>query len=53
MPLLTTEFSFNSWYLSQLPEKMKEKAITHLKDIEEKIKQLNLTKEEAQYYIPM
>ncbi|MDR1987266.1 MAG: hypothetical protein LBQ24_00375 [Candidatus Peribacteria bacterium] len=53
MPLLTMDFGFNSWYLSQLPEDIRTKAIAHLKDIEEKIKALNITKEEAQYYIPM
>ena len=53
MPLLTTELGFENWYLDELPEEIKTKAEKFLKDQEEKINKLKISKEEKQYYIPM
>lgn len=53
MPLLTDTLGFNEWYLSQLPEGLKEKALVHLADIQKKLTALSLTKEQQQYYMPM
>lgn len=53
MPLVTTELGFNDFYLDNLPEALKEKAIIHLKEIEEELIKFDLSKEEIQYYIPM
>ena len=53
MPLLTDELWFNDWYLSQLPEDILQKANKHLKELISLTDELNLTKEERQYYIPM
>lgn len=53
MPLLTTEIWFNQWYFSQLPENLKEKTQKYLNEIENLTNELNLSKEEKQYYIPM
>lgn len=53
MPLVTTKLGFNQFYLNSLPEQIKEKATIHLKEIENEINKLNLTKEDQQYFIPM
>lgn len=53
MPLLTTELGFEEWYLNELPEKLKQKAIAFLKTQEQKINSLKISKEEKQYYISM
>lgn len=53
MPLLTTELGFGEWYLEEIPQAVKERAVVFLKEQEEKIKALNTTKEIAQYYIGM
>ena len=44
---------FNDFYLEALPENLREKAKTHLKDVEDAIEKLNLSKEDAQYFVPM
>jgi thymidylate synthase ThyX len=53
MPLLTMEIGFEKWYLDELPEEIKLKAQNLLKDQKEKIENLEISKEEKQYYIPM
>jgi thymidylate synthase ThyX len=53
MPLLTTEIGFENWYLDELPPEIKSKAEIFLKSQSEKIKNLVISKEEKQYYIPM
>lgn len=57
MPLLTQELGFNGWYLNELPQDVKERAMEHLKLVYTKIKELqksqNVSKEELQYFIPM
>ena len=53
MPLLTTELGFEEWYLSEVPEIVRQKAIPFLKAQEEKINSLKISKEERQYYIAM
>ena len=53
MPLLTTEIGFEKWYLEELPKELKAKAELFLKQQEEKIKNLNVSGEEKQYYIAM
>lgn len=53
MPLLTDELWFNKWYFSQLPEDVLQKAKKHLEEIKQLTDELNLSKEDRQYYIPM
>jgi len=53
MPLLTTEIGFEKWYLEELPKEIQPKARELLKQQEEKINKLNISKEEKQYYIAM
>jgi len=53
MPLLTIDIGFEEWYIGELTEKLKQKARLFLKQQEEKIKKLNISKEETQYYIAM
>lgn len=53
MPLMTLNHGFNSWYLGELPESLREEAIALLKKQDEKIKKLKGTKESSQYYIAM
>ena len=53
MPLLTTELGFNSWYLEQLPEDLRQEAKTLIKIQTEKIINLDATPEIKQYYTAM
>ena len=53
MPLLTTDFGFNQWYLENLPREIKDKLPAHLDRIESGINKLGISREEAQYFIPM
>jgi len=53
MPLLTTEMGFEKWYLEELPPEFQPKAKEFLKQQEEKIKKINVSKEEKQYYTAM
>ena len=53
MPLLTDEIGFEEWYLRELPEELRTKAKLFLEKQEEKIKKLNTSKEEKQYYLAM
>lgn len=50
MPLLTTELGFNSWYLDQLPEKLRKKTRELIEKQKEKIDQLEAKAEIRQYY---
>jgi thymidylate synthase ThyX len=53
MPLLTTDIGFEKWYLGELPKEIQPKAESFLKEQEEKINNLKVSKEEKQYYIAM
>lgn len=53
MPLLTTDIGFNKWYLEELPEEVRKNAETFLKQQEENISKLDISKEEKQYYVGM
>ncbi len=57
MPLLTQQLGFNGWYMRELPDEIKDKALQHLKDLYLKIKELKqkhkVSDEELQYFIPM
>ncbi len=53
MPLLTTQLGFNSWYLEQLPEDLRQEAEILIKDQIGKINSLETNKEIKQYYIAM
>ncbi len=53
MPLLTTEIGFNDWYLDELSPALKAEAEALLATQKEAIAALNLTPEEAQYYVGM
>lgn len=53
MPLLTTKYGFNSWYLEQLPENVRKEAKALIKEQIAAIKMLKASKEETQYYIAM
>lgn len=53
MPLLTTEFGFNDWYLEQLPEGLKKEAEKLIKEQIVVIKKLKARPEDLQYYTAM
>ncbi|HEV7423843.1 MAG TPA: hypothetical protein VGO21_01505, partial [Candidatus Paceibacterota bacterium] len=53
MPLLTTEIGFEKWYLEELPEELQQKAEEFLKQQEEKLQKLDVSKEDKQYYTAM
>lgn len=56
MPLLTTRFGFEEWYLKQLPEQVRHRALDLLSEQEGRIDSLNITRvpfTERQYYIAM
>jgi thymidylate synthase ThyX len=53
MPLLTTELGFNDWYLDNLPEAQRQKAVDFLGSIEDRIANLDAPSEVKQYYTPM
>ena len=53
MPLLSTKFGFNNWYLDQLPESLAKKARVLIKEQATAVKNLKASKEVAQYYVGM
>jgi len=53
MPLLTTHFGFHDWYLNQLPEDVKAKALDLITKQTERIKALPTDDETKQYYISL
>jgi thymidylate synthase ThyX len=53
MPLLTTKFGFNSWYLDQLPADLKNEALALLEKQSVAIANLPTTDAIRQYYIGM
>jgi len=53
MPLLSTKFGFNKWYLDELPEDVRNKAYHLLNGQTQKIERLNCAPEIKQYYIPL
>ncbi len=53
MPLLTTELGFNSWYLKQLPETLRQEAEKVIKIQKQRIANLSTSEENKQYYIAM
>ena len=53
MPLLTPHLGFEKWYLEQLPSGLREKAERFISDQLEKIENLDVSREEQQYYLPM
>lgn len=53
IPLLTTTLGFNSWYLEQLPDDLRQEAENLITQQIEKIKNLETTPEIKQYYIAM
>lgn len=53
MPLLTAELGFNEWYAGNFPTEVREKLPEHLESINQGIKSLGVSPEEAQYFLPM
>ncbi len=53
MPLLTTEYGFNKWYLNQLPSNLQEQAKALIAKQVDKIKNLDVSPEKKQYYVPL
>lgn len=53
MPLLTTELSFNEWYLSELPESLRQEAQTLIAQQKDAIAQLEAPAAIKQYYIAL
>jgi thymidylate synthase ThyX len=53
MPLLTTHFGFHPWYLDQLSEELRQKALSLLAEQTIRIQALNVSEETRQYYIPL
>lgn len=53
MPLLTYTHGFESWYLEELPAELRVNAGVLLAENKKAVMELGLSKEGAQYYIPM
>lgn len=53
MPLLTMDIGFEDWYINELPPSLQTKAKSFLQDQKSKVEELEISKEEKQYYIPM
>lgn len=53
MPLLTTRFGFNQWYLDQLPARGRQAAARLIREQKAAIKKLKAPPELTQYYIAM
>ncbi|MFA5777257.1 MAG: FAD-dependent thymidylate synthase [Parcubacteria group bacterium] len=53
MPLLTTKFGFNSWYLKQLPDSLRAKAEELIERQAERINKMDLEPKYLQYYIAL
>lgn len=53
IPLLTTDFGFNSWYLEQLPNDLKAAAEKLIEDQKKRIASLEADPKYLQYYIAM
>lgn len=53
MPLLTTRFGFHDWYLEQLPESLREKALELIERQTKAIEALNVDEYTKQYYTAM
>ncbi len=53
LPLLTTDFGFNKWYVESFPETVRQKLNDHLQMIEETIAVMDLPPETRQYFIPI
>jgi hypothetical protein len=53
MPLLSTKFEFNQWYLEQLPTALQTEAKNLLQSQEDKIEKLQTDDFTKQYYIAM
>ncbi|MEI6191308.1 MAG: FAD-dependent thymidylate synthase [bacterium] len=53
MPLLTTKFGFNEWYLNELPENVRKVAGKLIKEQAKSISKLKASPEDKQYYCAM
>ena len=53
MPLLTSDLGFNQWYVENFPKEIRLKLPPHLESINQGIKGLGVSPEEAQYFFPM
>jgi thymidylate synthase ThyX len=53
MPLLTSELGFNQWYVENLPEEVRNYLSNHLQKVNKGIEKLRVTRQEAQYFLPM
>ncbi|MCX6717680.1 MAG: FAD-dependent thymidylate synthase, partial [Candidatus Taylorbacteria bacterium] len=53
MPLLTTKYGFNEWYLNELPENVRKIAEKLIKEQVKTISKLKTTPENKQYYCAM
>lgn len=53
MPLLSTELGFNTWYLEQLPDNLREKALTLIEEQKEALNKLEASPKIKQYYIAL
>ena len=51
MPLLTTNYGFNKWYLEELPEEVRREGEELIAKQIERVKKLDATDEDRQYYI--
>ncbi|MEK7511870.1 MAG: FAD-dependent thymidylate synthase [Patescibacteria group bacterium] len=53
MPLHTTKFGFNNWYLAQLPLTVRSEALGLIEQQTKRLEHLNCSNEIKQYYIPL
>lgn len=53
MPLVTAELGFNQWYIENLPDEIVSRLPEHLANINSGIVKLGISREQAQYFLPM
>ncbi len=53
MPLLTTNFGFEQWYIDEMPREIRSEVLKLIEYQRDAVERLNLSPEEAQYFHPM
>lgn len=53
MPLLTTRYGFEPWYLEQLPEELQASVAKEVRIFTTLVEQLSCSDEDRQYYVPL
>ncbi|MFZ3020030.1 MAG: FAD-dependent thymidylate synthase [Minisyncoccia bacterium] len=53
MPLLTSDFGFEQWYIDEMPREIRDEVLELIQSQREELEELNLAPEYAQYFHPM